>query len=309
MNIANFDLNLLRVFDALMTELNVTRAAQRVFLSQPATSHALARLRRELNDPLFVRAGRAMIPTPKATELRPAVRAILDQVALVLGDNEFDPRTAAAVFRIGSLDLTEYIMAPMLAKMIKEEAPHVQFLIQAYDDSDFQARLASGALDFVVGINRPLGPGIHARKLGGHRIVGVVRKGHPLTRGRVTSRRFMEVPRLAVEFRADRVDGPIDRLLGSGGGAGKVVYATPHYFAAPHLLASTDLLLITGDVPAILLCADFPLWIVEIPVRLPLLEPHIIWHERAHRDPAQQWMRSKIVELADQVHNEILKKR
>src|SRR2546427_12761381 len=100
MNISNFDLNLLRVFDAMMAERNVTRAAQRVFLSQPATSHALARLREAVGDPLFLRAGREMIPTARATALGPTVRTMLDQLASVIGKTRFDPRTSPAVFRI-----------------------------------------------------------------------------------------------------------------------------------------------------------------------------------------------------------------
>src|ERR1700704_2617668 len=96
MNISNFDLNLLRVFDAMMAERNVTRAAQRVFLSQPAASHALARLRKEIGDPLFVRAGREMIPTARATELGSAVRIMLDQLALVIGKTRTaDPSSVA----------------------------------------------------------------------------------------------------------------------------------------------------------------------------------------------------------------------
>src|SRR5947209_11470495 len=100
MNISNFDLNLLRVFDDRMAERNVTRAAQRVFLSQPAASHALARLRKEVGDPLFVRAGREMIPAARATELGSAVHTMLDQLALVIGKTRFDPRTSAAGFRL-----------------------------------------------------------------------------------------------------------------------------------------------------------------------------------------------------------------
>src|SRR5260370_8755308 len=91
MNISNFDLNLLRVFDAMMAERNVTRAAQRVFLSQPAVSHALARLRKEIGDPLFVRAGREMIPTARATELGSAVHPMLDHLALVIRKTPLDP--------------------------------------------------------------------------------------------------------------------------------------------------------------------------------------------------------------------------
>src|SRR5258707_13103406 len=99
MNISNFDLNLLRVFDAMMAERNVTRAAQRVFLSQPAVSHALARLRKEIGDPLFVRAGREMIPTARATELGPAVPTMLAQPGFAIGKTGSDPRPAAAVCR------------------------------------------------------------------------------------------------------------------------------------------------------------------------------------------------------------------
>src|SRR5260221_6804104 len=99
MNISNFDLNLLRVFDAMMAERNVTRAAQRVFLSQPAVSHALARLRKEIGDPLFVRAGREMIPTARATELGPAVHTMLDPLAFAIGKKRLAPRTFAALFR------------------------------------------------------------------------------------------------------------------------------------------------------------------------------------------------------------------
>src|SRR5258706_12316641 len=97
MNISSFDLNLLRVFDAMMAERNVTRAARRVFLSQPATSHALARLRKEVGDPLFVRTGREMIPTAKAAALGPAVESMLDQRALLLGNSRLYPGITTAL--------------------------------------------------------------------------------------------------------------------------------------------------------------------------------------------------------------------
>src|SRR5258706_16043972 len=120
MNISNFDLNLLRVFDAMMAERNVTRAAQRVFLSQPAVSHALARLRREIGDPLFVRAGREMIPTARATELGPAVDPMLHQLALAIGKTRFDPRPSAAVFRVTIPDLLEDPPSPLFSHLIRE---------------------------------------------------------------------------------------------------------------------------------------------------------------------------------------------
>src|SRR5258708_30575590 len=150
MNISNFDLNLLRVFDAMMAERNVTRAAQRVFLSQPAVSHALARLRKEIGDPLFVRAGREMTPTARATELGPAVHTMLDQLALAVGKTRFDPRTSAAVFRIGVVDVREYLLAPMFAKLMREEASSIRFLFPRFYHSNFQPQLPSRPFDIPL---------------------------------------------------------------------------------------------------------------------------------------------------------------
>jgi len=272
MNISNFDLNLLRVFDAMMAERNVTRAAQRVFLSQPAVSHALARLRKEIGDPLFVRAGREMIPTARATELGSAVHTMLDQLALVIGKTRFDPRTSAAVFRIGIVDVREYILAPLFAKLMREEASRIRFLVHGFDDSNFQAQLASGALDIAISMPQLPAPGIHSRKISTQTLVGLVRKGHPLTRGRATA-------------------GQLEKA----GVTGEVVYATPHFLAVPTLLANSNLLLVTSDNVARLLCGQHSLSVVQLPVRVPI-EPHIMWHERTHHDPAQRWMRDKVLE-------------
>ena len=295
MNISNFDLNLLRVFDAMMAERNVTRAAQRVFLSQPAASHALARLRKEVGDPLFVRAGREMIPTARATELGSAVHTMLDQLALVIGKTRFDPRTSAAVFRIGIVDVREYLLAPLFAKLMREEASRIRFLVHGFDDSNFQAQLASGALDIAISMPQLPAPGIHSRKLSTQTLVGLVRKGHPLTRGRATAGQFKKVSRLAITLRSDRFEGPADRLLEKAGVTGEVVYATPHFLAVPILLTNSDLLLVTSDNVARLLCVQHQLSVVRLPVRVPI-EPHIMWHERTHHDPAQRWMRDQILE-------------
>src|SRR5260370_15209170 len=116
MNITNFDLNLLRVFDAMMAERNVTRAAQRVFLSQPAASHALARLRKEIGDPLFVRAGREMIPTARATELGSAVHTMPDQLALAISRTRLYPPTSSRVVRTSIVHGLAHLLTPLLAK-------------------------------------------------------------------------------------------------------------------------------------------------------------------------------------------------
>jgi len=303
MNINNFDLNLLRVFDAMFTERNVTRAAQRVCLSQPAVSHALARLRREVGDPLFVRASNEMIPTKKATALASGVRSVLDQLAEMLGDQTFDPKTSTAVFRIGISDFGEYVLAQLFARLMREEAPHVRFLINGLDDVDYQAQLGSGALDIVANVQQTAGPGIHVRTTAPQKLVGLVRNGHPLARSHPTEQQFKQarlLATLATVTRSDRFGGPLYRLLQIAGIAGQVVYGTSHFFAVPTILTNSDLLLVQTDGLARALCAEHPLSIVQIPVHLPPIEPQIIWHERTHRDPAQRWIREKIIDAIEE---------
>jgi len=220
---------------------------------------------------------------------------MLDQLTLVIGKTRFDPRTSAAVFRIGVVDVREYLFAPLFAKVMREEASRIRFLVHGFDDSNFQAQLASGALDIAVSMPQLPAPGIHSRKLSTQTLVGLVRKGHPLTRGRATAGQFKKVSRLAITLRSDRFEGPADRLLEKAGVTGEVVYATPHFLAVPTLLANSDLLLVTSDNVARLLCVQHQLSVVRLPVRVPI-EPHIMWHERTHHDPAQRWMRDQILE-------------
>lgn len=295
MNIENFDLNLLRVFDAMCAERNVTRAARRVFLSQPAVSHALARLRKEIGDPLFVRAGNEMIATKKALALAPGIRSVLDQLGELLGDAAFDPKTSVAVFRLGISDLSEYILAPLFIRLMRKEAPHLRFHINSFNHADYEAQLASGALDVVVSVYRSGGPGIHSRSTGAEKLVGLVRSGHPFVGKRPTALQFKRARLLAVA-RSDRIEGQLQRSLHEAGIAGQVAYSTPHLFAVPKILEESDLVLIQSGGVARALCAEHPLSVVRIPFRLPPIEPQVTWHERTHRDPAQRWMRERILE-------------
>jgi DNA-binding transcriptional LysR family regulator len=295
MNIANFDLNLLRVFDAMMAERNVTRAAQKVNLSQPAASHALARLRSEIGDPLFVRAGREMIPTPKASALGPAVHDLLDKLGAMLGQTTFDPCVSTATFRLGMIDFVEFLLAPIFSRLICKEGPNTRFVVINPDPATVQAQLANGELDMALGIFEPTAPGIHARRLGDQALVGLVKKGHPLSRGKVSAAQLRDAQRLATSPDRSGHGGAFDRQLARAGIAGEVVYVTQNFFAVPTILAETDLLLITGRSVAQLLCSQHPLAMVTLPASLAPLQAHLLWHERSHHDPAQKWMRDKLV--------------
>lgn len=302
MNKLNFDLNLLRVFDAMMTERNVTRAAQRVFLSQPATSHALTRLRGEIGDDLFIRTGREMVPTAKALALAPAVRDMLERLTGLLDGTTFDPKKSTTVFRISMVDMMEYLLAPMFSQMIQKEAPYIHFAIQGYESSTYQQQLSAGLLDIAVGLSEPTSPSIYSSKLVTFSPVGLVRKKHPLTRNKVGIKEFNQTPRLKTDLRtgvnheASHASShtPVDGR-DANSPAFEAIYRTAHFFAVPLLLASTDLLLVTSDVVAQLLCAQYPLVTVPLPANYPPLELHIFWHQRTHNDPAHRWMREKII--------------
>lgn len=305
MNKINFDLNLLRVFDAMMTERNVTRAARRVFLSQPATSHALTRLRGEIGDELFIRTGREMVPTAKALALAPTVRDMLERLTDVLDGTTFDPKKSSMVFRISMVDMMEYLLAPMFAHLIQEEAPHIHFAIQGYESSTYQQQLSVGLLDIAIGLSEPASPSIYSSKLAAFSPVGLVRKNHPLTLGGAGVNEFGQTPRLKTDLRTGVKQGfeyESSHAAGAGEAANssafEAIYRTAHFFAVPLLLASTDLLLVTSEVVAQLLCAQYPLITVPLPANHPPLEIHIFWHQRTHNDPAHRWMREKIMESA-----------
>lgn len=205
-----------------------------MFLSQPAVSHALARLRKEIGDPLFVRAGNEMIATKKALALAPGIRSVLDQLGELLGDAAFDPKTSVAVFRLGISDLSEYILAPLFIRLMRDEAPHLRFHINSFNDADYEAQLASGALDVVVSVYQSGGPGIHSRSTGTEKLVGLVRSGHPFVGKRPTAQQFKRARLLAVA-RSDRIEGQLQRSLHEAGIAGQVAYSTPHLFAVPKM--------------------------------------------------------------------------
>ena len=302
MNLSRIDLNLLVVFDAIMAERNVTRAAARLFLSQPAVSHALARLRAMIGDPLFLRSGRQMVPTAKATLLGPAVHGMIEQLSAVLDERSFDPSTSQATFRVGMVDYGETTLAPLLAGLLREQAPGIHIQVQDADTGLLQSQLSSGELDLAIALSTwTPGPGIHSRQLRETAVTGLVRKGHPLLKampanGRATVRQFAGVRQVVLAQQGSRVAGPIDHLLSKAGIHADVAYSTRHLFATPHILMGTDLMMITANLVADYLCREYPLAKIALPLKLPTLSAHLVWPERTHRDPGQRWLRDQLLQ-------------
>jgi DNA-binding transcriptional LysR family regulator len=301
-NIAAIDLNLLVAFDALMTERNVTRAAAKVGLSQPALSNALARLRHHFGDRLFVRGRNAMIPTPRALELGPGIQLALSQLGAALGHTEFRPSQSSARFAIGATEDIEVALIPALMRRLHADAPLVSIAcsrlqgIFRVPETDLQ----SGALDAAIGAfssTAPLEPGVSAEKLYDARYVCLIRSGHPAARQPLTLRNFC-AHRHVTTFYPGVGPGMIDRLLAERGLKRRVALSVPHFLSVPFVVARTDLVATVPDVVARALARRLGLRVLKCPVPLPQLSVSLVWHLRTHDAAPHAWLRRVIVDAA-----------
>ena len=302
MNIVGSDLNLLFVFEALLSERNVSRAAAKIGRSQPAVSNALGRLRRLLGDPLFLRAGRTMAPTPRALDLAPEVAAALGHARRALGGPGFDAGSASRIFRLAMTDDVEHRLLPALLRRLASAAPKVSIGVRRLPglfevpDND----LRSGAIDFAVG--RMPGPpavesGLLMRRLYRDRFVCVARRGHPAIGRRLDRRRFLEAGHAAV-FSPGRGPGMLDQILSERGEKRRVVVSVPHFLTVPFVVAGTDLIATIPESVARAFEEPPGLRRFPCPIPFPALDVHLVWHARAHEDPAHVWLRGLLVRVA-----------
>ncbi|MEV6240331.1 LysR family transcriptional regulator [Lentzea sp. NPDC051838] len=278
------DLNLLRVFDALIQDGSVTAAAERLHLSIPATSRALSRLRREMEDPILVRAGRGLAPTPFALRIAPRVRSLLDEAAALVNDKAVDVAELRRTFtiRVGDGVVTSLVGA------VAEAAPHVVLRFVAEGDESVEV-LRDGTVDLDIGAGADSDADIRSEVLFRERMVGIVRLDHPLKRP--TLKQLCKYPHVSVSRRG-RVHGPLDEALQAEGLQRHVGAVVPFYAAAATLVASTDYI---GLIPR-RLAEEHPKTLRWFPIHadLPEVEVRLHWHARLDADPAQRWLRDVV---------------
>jgi DNA-binding transcriptional LysR family regulator len=239
---ASYDLNLLRVFDALYATGNVTRAAVRLGLGQPATSAALARLRKLYGDELFVRVPRGIRPTDRARQLAaPIGRLLADADGLLNDATAFDPARIQRVVRLAGSDYTSLVLLPPLHARLSTAAPGVELRVLGLDKAEIGERLRQGALDLAVGVFPKPPPGVVQTPLFRERFVGVARRGHPLLTGRMTAARFAATDQALVTL-SDDVRGYVDERLAAVGLERRVALTLPHMLALPAIVAGSDLI-------------------------------------------------------------------
>ena len=291
------DLNLLGVLDALLQEGSVTAAARRMGLSTPAMSHALARIRERLGDPILVRSGRGMLLTPRAESLKPQIHAIVTQARQALAPNKpFVAKELARSFVVHATDYVLQILGPTVDRILRQESPGVciRFVPNTPDDA---SSLRDEGSDLAVGIYGELPQEMRIRHLLTERFVCVVRRGHPLCAQRLTLDQFVAHPHIQVAPRG-KPGGYLDDVLRERGLSRTVARAVPYFVTALQLVAETDYLLTISERIAKLYVDRLELVAMEVPLPLRPFALSLLWHARLDGDAEHRFLREVFVRAA-----------
>ncbi len=292
MDLHGIDLNLLVAFDALMVERSVTRAGIRIGRTQPAMSAALSRLRSLLKDELFIRGRDGLHPTPRAVDLAEPIGYALAQIQKTLEFTQaFDPSQSTATISIGLAEHAAFVLLPRLLGALRHEAPGMVMHVRNLGHRDDAITLLdSGEVDLTVGVPHTPAGRILSEPLFEETFVCIVRKDHSLASGELTLDSFLQMSHLLVSLESDRF-GVVDAALAKRGLRRRLALTLPHMYAAPKVVASSDLIatLMRGVVEAS--DARDALVAFEPPLPLGSVRFDMSWHRRNDSHPAQRWFR------------------
>jgi DNA-binding transcriptional LysR family regulator len=293
MNLRSIDLNLLPMFEAIYAERSLTRAAEALHVTQPALSNALTRLRGAFGDPLFVRSGRGMQPTPAAQALIGPVREALGRLRVSLDAREaFDPKTSERVFNIASRDTSASAILPALASKLTL-APGVRMQWHTVDRADIPLELASGALDFAIDVPVIARPEMDSAGLFRDRYVLALRPGHRHAKGRLSVEQFCALRHIVVSSRRTGRT-PVDQAVGRLGARLRPAMRMDHYQPAFHAVMASDFAL----AAPVSLARRYEVAVRELPFEPPVLDVRLWWRREAGEDRAMEWARARIIEAA-----------
>lgn len=293
MDLNKVDLNLFVVLDSIYSESSLSGAAKRLYVTQPAVSAALARLRELFDDPLFVRTGRRMVPTPTTESIISQVREALALMRSSVDKTyQFIPAREQKTFRLSMNDLSESVVLPQLYQVLEKEAPKMRLQVVQLNRRDALKSLSAGQLDFVLDAPLLTNEQLCHSPLFEGEYVAVVREGHPVAQQELTLERYLSLSHIHI---SSRTTGPgyVDYALERINAKRRIVVRTQHYLMVPKLISETDL------------CATMPSYSAAIPntmaLQLPFeMEPqghHLYWHRSRDSDPAIQWVKGVILRL------------
>lgn len=296
-DLRNFDLNLLLVFNQLLLDKSVSVAADRLGITQPAVSNSLKRLRTALKDDLFLRTSKGMEPTPYAQHLAEPVLYALNALQSVLTRRDsFDPLTSTRTFHLAMTDIGEIYFMPPLMERLSQLAPGIRMSTHRPNTGDLQNDMASGSVDLTLGLQPNLQVGFFQRRLFQQRYVCVYRSGHPKARTPMSLEMFSALEHVSV-VAANTGHSEIDLLLDRAGVKRNIRLEVPHFVAVGHILHSTDMIATLPERFALRCQEPFDLVVSPHPVPLPEIAITLFWHGKYHRDPASLWLRQLIVDL------------
>jgi DNA-binding transcriptional LysR family regulator len=297
MDLRDLDLNLLVVFNQLLLDRSASIAAEKLGLTQPAVSNALKRLRAALQDDLFLRTSRGMEPTPYALHLSEPVIYALNALQTAFNTRDsFDPLSSTRTFQIAMTDIGEmYFMPPLMAALAKE-APGVRISTVRPHTGNLRDDMASGTVDVALGLLPNLQAGFFQRRLFRHPYVCVFREDHPVAKAPLTLKQFCELDHVGV-LAANTGHGEIDGLLERAGIQRHLKLMLPHFIAVGHVLQTTDLIATLPERFAERCRVPFGLVTSPHPVKLPDIAINLFWHAKFNRDPANIWLRQRLIEL------------
>jgi DNA-binding transcriptional LysR family regulator len=308
-NFRTLDLNLLRVFDQVMAERNLTRAARNLSMTQPAVSNALNRLRDALGDRLVARSGYGVEPTPRALALWPAVADALRQLESSIAPGEFTAAQATNSFTLAMADATAAVMVPGLVEILERDAPGVSVRVLPLTTRDPRRLLDEGTVDLAVGFFPAVLADLTAQAQGGAIVafeherlydgvyVCVMRKGHPLAEGALTLDRFCDARHMLVSF-SGRPYGFIDEALASRGRKRRVVLTVNQFFTAGRVVETSDLLTVLPRHFISVTGRADQLAFRDLPFDVPPVHVDSLWHRRQAQRPDHAWLRLAVATAA-----------
>ncbi len=294
MDLKDIDLNLLLVFNELLIERRVSAVADKLGLTQPSVSNALARLRKLLGDELFVRTARGMAPTAYASHLAEPISYAMATIRTTLNERvEFDPKTSTRKFTIGMTDIGEIYFLPSLMETLARAAPGVSISTIRNTAVNLRDAMEAGQVDLAIGLLPQLKAGFFQRRLFQQRYVCMFRRKHPLDRGKLSLKQFSEADHVVVVSPGtghSRVDETIERK----GIRRRIRLEVPHFVALGHILSTTDMIATVPERYAWQCVKPFGLQYVPHPVALPMVGINIFWHAKMHKEPSNHWLRGVI---------------
>ncbi|MFO1417461.1 MAG: LysR family transcriptional regulator [Methylotetracoccus sp.] len=299
-------MNLLVAFDVLMRELNVSRAAEKMFVTQSTMSHILQRLRQQLDDPILVRTTTGMRPSERALALVDPVRAILRDVEQVIRPPaEFDPKSSRHRFVIHATDYIEVLLLPPLMARLGASAPRIDIHIKRTEAAFPTSDLENGEMDMVLGFEAVLKPPAQFRseKLFDDRMVCVVRADHPAVGDSLTLDDYLALSHVLIS-RTGVATGLIDDWLAEHGRERRIALVVSHFVSAPLILAGTDMALSFPRRIAEPFARLAKLKTVPVPIELPPYNLIMIWHPLNDKEPAHAWLRRQILEICAELRGE-----